>query len=121
MTDADGLFFAGDLGQRIFQTPFSWRALGVDVRGRSHTLRINYRTSHHIRRKADRLMPPELADVDGHAQVRSGTVSAFNGPEPDVRVFDSPEDEDGAPGRVAIGTMQLAKRLEFRVVAAWPR
>ena len=35
------LFFAGDLGQRIFQTPFSWRALGVDVRGRSHTLRIN--------------------------------------------------------------------------------
>ena len=37
----NSLFFAGDLGQRIFQTPFSWRALGVDVRGRSHTLRIN--------------------------------------------------------------------------------
>ena len=31
----NGLFFAGDLGQRIFQTPFSWRALGVDVRGDS--------------------------------------------------------------------------------------
>src|SRR6202011_1126328 len=30
----DGLFFAGDLGQRIFQQPFSWRSLGVDVRGR---------------------------------------------------------------------------------------
>ena len=55
----DGLFFAGDLGQRIFRTPFSWRALGVDVRGRSHTLRINYRTSHQIRRQADRLLPPE--------------------------------------------------------------
>ena len=41
----DALFFAGDLGQRIFQTPFSWRALGVDIRGRSHTLRVNYRTS----------------------------------------------------------------------------
>jgi hypothetical protein len=38
---ADGLFFAGDLGQRIFQQPFSWRSLGVDVRGRSYTLRIN--------------------------------------------------------------------------------
>ena len=38
---ADALFFAGDLGQRIFQTPFSWRALGVDIRGRSHTLRVN--------------------------------------------------------------------------------
>ena len=41
------LFFAGDLGQRIFQQPFSWKALGVDVRGRSTTLRINYRTSHY--------------------------------------------------------------------------
>ena len=29
----NSLFFAGDLGQRIFQTPFSWKALGVDVRG----------------------------------------------------------------------------------------
>jgi len=29
----DGLFFAGDLGQRIFQQPFSWTPLGTDVRG----------------------------------------------------------------------------------------
>ena len=42
----DALFFAGDIGQRIFQQPFSWRALGLDVRGRSFTLRVNYRTSH---------------------------------------------------------------------------
>lgn len=41
----NGLFFVGDLGQRIFQQPFSWKALGVDVRGRSTTLKINYRTS----------------------------------------------------------------------------
>ena len=52
----NNLFFAGDLGQRTFQTPFSWSALGVDVRGRSQTLRINYRTSHQIRRPADRLL-----------------------------------------------------------------
>ena len=44
----DALFFAGDLGQRIFQQPFSWLALGVDVRGRSRNLRVNYRTSHQI-------------------------------------------------------------------------
>ncbi len=42
---ANSLFFSGDLGQRIFQPPFSWKALGVDVRGRSKTLRINYRMS----------------------------------------------------------------------------
>jgi hypothetical protein len=34
-----------DLGQRIFQHPFSWKAAGVDVRGRSKTPKINYRTS----------------------------------------------------------------------------
>jgi superfamily I DNA/RNA helicase/mRNA-degrading endonuclease RelE of RelBE toxin-antitoxin system len=164
----DRLFFAGDLGQRIFQTPFSWRSLGVDVRGRSHTLRINYRTSHQIRRQADRLLPAELADVDGNTEVRRGVISAFNGPEPVVRVLESVEAEaaaivewlgarrtegiapheisvfvrsvaevqracaavkaagldaveldgssDGAAGSVAIGTMHLAKALEFRAV-----
>ena len=62
----NGLFFAGDLGQRIFQQPFSWKALGVDIRGRSSTLRINYRTSHQIRIQADRLLGPEVSDVDGN-------------------------------------------------------
>ena len=92
----NGLFFAGDLGQRIFQTPFSWRALGVDVRGRSHTLRINYRTSHQIRQQTDRLLPPELADVDGNAEQRSATVSVFNGSAPEVKTFDSAESETEA-------------------------
>ena len=27
----NGLFFAGDIGQRILQQPFSWKALGVEV------------------------------------------------------------------------------------------
>ena len=165
----NGLFFAGDLGQRIFQAPFSWRALGVDVRGRSHTLRINYRTSHQIRRQADRLLPAELADVDGNAEHREATVSVFNGPAPDVMTFKSSEDETkaiagwlrarqdegyapqaigvfvrspeqigralsavqaagmrsvqvddgsgGVSGSVAVGTMHMAKGLEFRAVA----
>ena len=72
--------FSGDLGQRIFQTPFSWRALGVDIRGRSHTLRVNYRTSHQIRRQADRLLPPETSDVDGNTDRRTGTVSVSTAP-----------------------------------------
>ena len=94
----NGIFFAGDLGQRIFQQPFSWLALGVDVRGRSHRLRINYRTSHQIRMRADRLLPPELADVDGVTEERRGTVSVFNGPEPAIQVFDDPGDEVAAVG-----------------------
>ena len=83
----DSLFFAGDLGQRIFQQPFSWKALGVDVRGRSRTLHINYRTSHQIRQHADRLLGPEVSDLDGNTESRKGTVSVFNGPAPVISSY----------------------------------
>ena len=95
-TSKAGLFFAGDLGQRIFQPPFSWKSLGIDIRGRSSTLRVNYRTSHQIRRKADRLLPTELADVDGNSENRQGTVSVFNSSEPSVQVLDSEVEETKA-------------------------
>lgn len=94
----DALFFAGDLGQRIFQQPFSWKSLGVDIRGRSRTLRINYRTSHQIRQQADRLLGDQAADVDGNTETRSDTVSVFNGPPPLVRVFKAESDEVKAVG-----------------------
>jgi len=90
---ANSLFFAGDLGQRIFQLPFSWQSLGVDIRGRSRTLHINYRTSHQIRMQADRLLGPEVSDVDGNTEERRGTVSVFNGASPDIDILDSVEDE----------------------------
>ena len=89
----NSLFFAGDLGQRIFQQPFSWKALGVDIRGRSRNLRINYRTSHQIRTQADRLLGPELSDVDGNTEERRGTISVFNGPVPVIKALDSQEEE----------------------------
>jgi superfamily I DNA/RNA helicase/mRNA-degrading endonuclease RelE of RelBE toxin-antitoxin system len=95
----NGLFFTGDLGQRIFQQPFSWRTLGVEVRGRSHTLRVNYRTSHQIRMQADRLLGSELADVDGNVEARRGTISLFTGPVPVVEVFATAEEETEAVGR----------------------
>ena len=94
----DALFFAGDLGQRIFQQPFSWKALGVDVRGRSRTLRINYRTSHQIRKQADRLLGPQVDDVDGNTETRSDTVSVFNGSPPVIRVLGSEIEEVRAVG-----------------------
>ncbi len=165
----DALFFAGDLGQRIFQQPFSWKSLGVDVRGRGRTLRVNYRTSHQIRVQADRLLGQSVTDIDGIVEDRSDTVSLFNGPPPLIRVVPNQDEEtavvaawlfeqskngvlphecgvfvrssaqldrattalrladipfsildegcDSDTGRVAIGTMHLAKGLEFRAVA----
>jgi hypothetical protein len=95
----NALFFAGDLGQRIFQQPFSWKALGVDIRGRSRTLRVNYRTSHQIRGQADRLLGPTVTDVDGISETRSDTISVFNGPPPTILSFKAEADEITAVGQ----------------------
>jgi mRNA-degrading endonuclease RelE of RelBE toxin-antitoxin system len=89
----NALFFAGDLGQRIFQQPFSWKSLGVDIRGRSRTLRVNYRTSHQIRIQADRLLGPVVTDVDGVSDDRTDTVSVFNGPPPTICALTSESEE----------------------------
>jgi superfamily I DNA/RNA helicase len=166
--EPNSLFFAGDLGQRIFQQPFSWKSLGVDIRGRSQTLKINYRTSQQIRSKADLLLPNEITDVDGNSESRLNTISVFQGEAPKVKVCKSKEDEsqfvgseicklikdgyepheigvfvrtiaetsraisainnanlnftildenlDIRPNQVSLGTMHLAKGLEFRAV-----
>ncbi|MBI5187435.1 MAG: DEAD/DEAH box helicase [Nitrospinae bacterium] len=95
----DSLFFTGDLGQRIFQQPFSWKELGIDIRWRSRTLRINYRTSHQIRIQADRLLGPELSDVDGNAEERRGTISVFNGQNPTIMILDSQKEEIKMAGK----------------------
>jgi hypothetical protein len=94
----NALFFAGDLGQRIFQQPFSWKALEVDVRGRSRTLRVNYRTSHQIRAQADRLLEERIADVDGNEEMRGDAISVFNGMPPSVQAFADEGSESKAVG-----------------------
>lgn len=104
----DALFFAGDLGQRIFQQPFSWKALGVDVRGRSRTLRVNYRTSHQIRQHADKLLASQVADVDGVSEEREA-VSVFNGPAPEIRTLKTEAEE----------TATVAAWLRDRVAAGF--
>lgn len=99
----DALFLAGDTGQRIFQHPFSWARLGVEVRGRSHALKVCYRTSQQIRKAADHLLPTILRDVDGLEDERRGIVSVFDGPAPDVRTFATAADEAKAVGAAVAG------------------
>lgn len=88
------LLFCGDIGQRIFQRGVSWLGLGIDVRGRSNRLKVNYRTSLQIRRFADAIIPGRLTDADGETEDR-GTVSLFEGPDPEVRGFGTNADEIG--------------------------
>lgn len=77
----------------MFRQPFSWKALGVDIRGRSKTLRINYRTSHQIRSQTDRLLGPEVSDVDGNVESRARTISVFNGPHPTITICATKDEE----------------------------
>jgi superfamily I DNA/RNA helicase len=102
----NGIFFAGDLGQRIFQQPFSWKSLGIDVRGKSFTLKVNYRTSHQIRAHADLLLPSSVADVDGNTESRRGTVSVFDGQPPEAQTYPSAEAEQIAVGRWIAARLQ---------------
>jgi hypothetical protein len=122
----NALFFAGDIGQRIFESPFSWKSLGVDVRGRSFTLRINYRTSHQIRTQADRLLGPELSDVDGITEKRRGTTSTFNGPPPTILIAATHDDEaksvrDWLAARSEEGVVPGETGLFVRSAAQFPR
>lgn len=102
----NALFLAGDLGQRIFQHPYSWRSLGVDVRGRSFTLKVCYRTSQQIRRSADCLLPVSLRDVDGIEDERNGTISIFEGPPPIVRILADEAAEAEAVRRFVADALQ---------------
>lgn len=91
--EQNGLFFAGDIGQRIFQAPFPWSATRVEVRGRSSSLKVNYRTSHQIRMGSETLLPETLVEADGAEESRLGVTSVFEGPWPTVRSFKDRSDE----------------------------
>ncbi len=71
----------------------------------SHTLNINYRTSHQIREQADRLLRTAVADVDGNVEDCRGTISVFNGQPPIIIIYPNPETEAQMVGR------WLAERL----------
>jgi superfamily I DNA/RNA helicase len=76
------LMLAGDGGQRIYAKGSSLSSLGINVRGRSKVLRINYRTTAEIRRFADRVLGKDTDDLDGGAESRSGTRDILKEPVP---------------------------------------
>lgn len=83
----------GDGGQRIYQGKFTLKSLGINVQGRSRTLKINYRTTEQIRRFADRITALDSDDLDGNRETRKGTVSLLQGPEPILKAFETTEQQ----------------------------
>lgn len=85
----NSLFFAGDIGQRIFRAPFPWSATGVEIKGRSKTLKLNYRTSEQIRRESDKLLPISITESDGNEERRDGVISLFQGAQPTIKICEN--------------------------------
>ena len=129
----DDLFLCGDMGQRIYKGKTSFLATGVDIRGRSSRLKLNYRTTEQIRRFSDNLLPGAIMDADGEAESRD-SVSLLSGSVPETALFKSVNDEiqgvvdwlrpllNGgyAPGDIAIfcRTNSVLKERAAQVAAA---
>lgn len=80
------LFFVGDGHQRIYsRNKAAMSKCGIDIRGRSKKLYLNYRTTDEIRRQAVALLEGcEVDDLDdGHDETRR-YKSLSHGPVPDV-------------------------------------
>jgi len=82
---ADDLFIVGDAHQRIYRHKVVLSRVGIEVRGRSRSLKVNYRTTDEIRRWAcAQLEGCEIDDLDGNIDSLRGYRSLTHGDRPDV-------------------------------------
>lgn len=91
---ANDIFIVGDSHQRIYKNNASLSKCGINIRGRSSILKINYRTTEETRRWAFSLLKGvEYDDLDGGVEDGKGYRSLFKGSIPEVKGFNSVEDE----------------------------
>ena len=77
------MFIVGDGYQRIYANRTTLSKVGVSVVGRSHRLRINYRTTQQILHWAIALLKGvEADDLDGEADTLHGYRSLLTGGQP---------------------------------------
>jgi superfamily I DNA/RNA helicase len=88
------LFIAGDAHQRIYDHRVSLLSLGIDTRGKSRRLKINYRTSQQILGWALGILTGQpVDDLNGDLESEVGYRSSFDGPVPTVQQFTTPAEE----------------------------
>lgn len=92
----NALFLCGDGYQRLYRSPVPLSACGIEIRGRSRKLRLNYRTTEGIRAQAVAMVSgqplDELEESSGQDALQ-GYRSLRGGPLPEERSFNSPEEE----------------------------
>lgn len=97
----DRLFLVGDGHQRLYEKPASLRSCGIEVRGRSARLRLNYRTTQGICAAALDALAGEELDVleqeahpnDTAADVERGYRSLRAGARPTSHAFATADEE----------------------------
>ena len=92
--DRNDLFITGDGHQRIYgRRRTVLGRCGIDIRGRSHKLRLNYRTTEQTRRWATALLAGrDIDDLDGGLDDSHGIRSLTRGPDPQLAHFDTREE-----------------------------
>lgn len=94
---SDDLFIVGDAHQRIYGRPVVLSRLGIETRGRSRRLTVNYRTSRQILDWSLRVAYGQsVDDLEGDADTLAGARSEFGGPEPETVGFSSARKERAA-------------------------
>lgn len=98
------LFFVGDGHQRIYsRNRAAMSRCGIDIRGRSRKLYLNYRTTDEIRRQAVAMLEGcEIDDLDDGHDESKRYKSLSHGPAPEVRKTTGLEEASEA----AIGFIQ---------------
>lgn len=88
------IFIVGDSHQRIYRNKAVLSKCGINVRGRSSYLRINYRTTEEIRKFAFGLLNGvSFDDLDDDYDNSKGCQSLTHGDKPEIKEFATPEEE----------------------------
>lgn len=94
ISEVNSLFIVGDGHQRIYRRKVVLSKCGIDIRGRSKKLRINYRTTEENRRWAVRMLEGlPIDDLDGGADDQKGYKSLLHGAPPRIYPLPSFEEE----------------------------
>ena len=90
----DDLFIVGDPHQRIYDNRVSFTSLGIQVRGRSRRLTLNYRTTQEILAWAVPLLgKAPITGLDDQVDSLAGYWSPMHGRRPEVHGSRTREDE----------------------------
>ncbi|MEU6885367.1 UvrD-helicase domain-containing protein [Streptomyces viridosporus] len=95
---SDDLFITGDPHQRIYDAKVSLSSLGIPVTGRTHRLRLNYRSTEEILTWSTGLLSPvTVEDLGGDGNdTLAGYRSLLHGRRPHVAGYGSEQEEVAA-------------------------